>query len=132
MEKLLEFEVSAVIPATPEELYRAWLDSELHTAMTGGEAVVSAELGGEFSAWDGYISGSNLELTPAERIVQSWRTMEFDDNEGDSRVTISFAVVEGGTQITIVHADLPPHGTQYIQGWEDHYFTPMCAYFGDG
>jgi hypothetical protein len=34
------FTLSEVIAAKPEEIYRAWLSSEGHTAMTGSPAVV--------------------------------------------------------------------------------------------
>ena len=71
---MIEFTVSDTIPATPAEIYSAWLSDEGHTEMTGGEANCSGEVGGEFDAWDGYISGVNLELDENARIVQSWRT----------------------------------------------------------
>ena len=73
------FTLTATIPASPEEIYEAWLDSLGHSEMTGGEANMSGQVGAEVSAWDGYISGRNLELIPGERIVQSWRTTEFAD-----------------------------------------------------
>ena len=66
------FEVSDVVSADPATVYNAWLDSIGHTEMTGGEAECSNELGGTFTAWDGYISGQNLELEPPHRIVQAW------------------------------------------------------------
>ena len=33
---MIEFTVSDIIPASPDEVYRAWLSSEGHTGMTGG------------------------------------------------------------------------------------------------
>jgi activator of HSP90 ATPase len=68
------FTVSGVVPATPVDVYEAWLSSEGHTAMTGSPATVDGNMGGEFSAWDGYIFGRTLELTPNQRIIQAWRT----------------------------------------------------------
>jgi uncharacterized protein YndB with AHSA1/START domain len=70
----LEFIISTLLPATPDEVYQAWLSSDGHSQMTGSPATVSAQVGGEFSAWDGYIHGKNLELRRGTRIVQSWRT----------------------------------------------------------
>jgi len=125
----IEFEVSALIPASPEVVYEAWLDSEGHTKMTGGEAKVSSEVGGEFEAWDGYIQGRNLELEYGKRIVQSWRTSEFADDEADSRIEITFDREGDGTKVTLRHTNLPPHGEQYEQGWVDSYFVPMQEYF---
>jgi uncharacterized protein YndB with AHSA1/START domain len=79
------FILTATIPASPEDVYQAWLDSVGHSEMTGGEATMSDEVGAEVSAWDGYISGRNLELIPGERIVQAWRTAEFGDEHEDRR-----------------------------------------------
>jgi uncharacterized protein YndB with AHSA1/START domain len=125
----VEFEVSAIVPASPERIYHAWLKSEEHSRMTGGEAKVSAVVGEAFEAWDGYIQGVNLELDPAQRILQSWRTSEFSEGEPDSRLELIFEAAESGTRITIRHSQLPEHGMQYQQGWVDSYFTPMQAYF---
>ncbi len=127
----IDFEVSDVIPATPEEIYEAWLDSEEHSRMTGGQAKVSSNVGDTFEAWDGYIQGKNLELEFPGRILQEWRTTEFKETETDSRLEILFDSASVGTRVTIRHSNLPEHGMQYQQGWIDAYFEPMKAYFGD-
>jgi uncharacterized protein YndB with AHSA1/START domain len=126
----IKFEVSEIIPASPEQVYNAWLDSGKHGLMTGGSASVSAIAGETFEAWDGYIQGKNLELEPGKRILQSWRTSEFEDSEEDSLLEIFFTPEGGGTRVTIRHSNLPQHGMQYQQGWIDSYFTPMKDYFG--
>ena len=73
----LQFTTSVTIPASPNAIYSAWLDSAGHSAMTGAAAVCSAEIEGSFQAWDGFIKGRNLELQENTRIVQSWRTRRF-------------------------------------------------------
>jgi uncharacterized protein YndB with AHSA1/START domain len=125
----IEFVISALIPATPQEVYAAWLSSEGHSQMTGGSASITADVGGEFEAWDGYIQGKNLELIPGKRIVQSWRTSEFNADEPDSRIEITLESVADQTKLTLNHTGLPPHGTQYEQGWVESYFEPMKEYF---
>ena len=125
----VEFEVSDIISATPDQIYAAWLDSNEHSEMTGSPAIISSVVGGKFSAWDGYIHGTNLELEPSKRILQLWRTNEFEDSAEDSLLEILFDSVEYGTSIMIRHTQLPEHGMQYQQGWRDAYFTPMKAYF---
>ena len=127
----LEFKVSTFIPATPENIYAAWLDSQKHAEMTGGTANVNAIVGEDFQAWDGYIEGGNLELIPNEKIVQSWRTVDFTESEEDSHLEITLLQVENGTKITIIHSNLPPHGGQYQSGWDESYFQPMKNYFED-
>lgn len=125
----IEFEISDLIPASPNEVYAAWLDSDEHTQMTGGRAVVSAKVGEPFEAWDGYIQGRNLELVPGRRILQHWRTTEFDESCGDSLLEILLDPEGDGTRVTVRHSDLPEHGMQYRQGWADAYFNPMKQYF---
>jgi uncharacterized protein YndB with AHSA1/START domain len=125
----IQFELSTVIKAPIEDVFTAWLDSEKHSAMTGGEAVVSNQTGDSFSAWDGYITGKNLEIKPYEKIVQSWRTSDFEKSEPDSRLEILFKTAQEGTKLILIHSSLPPHGTQYEQGWIDNYFIPIKEYF---
>jgi len=127
----IQFEVFDVIPATPEAVYNAWLNSEEHGLMTGGSAHVSAVIGDTFEAWDGYIQGKNLELESPKRILQSWRTSEFEDSEEDSLLEVLFTPEGKETRVTIWHSNLPKHGMQYRQGWVDSYFTPMKEYFAE-
>jgi uncharacterized protein YndB with AHSA1/START domain len=125
-----DFKLTAIIPASPQEIYDAWLDNLAHSEMTGGKAIMSDRLGAAISAWDGYISGRNLQLVPAERIVQSWRTTEFADEHEDSVVSVVLEEVDGGTLLTLVHANVPDEHTSYEQGgWQQYYFEPMQEYF---
>lgn len=126
----VSFELIDTIPAAPEAIYNVWLDSVGHATMTGSPAQASAIPGEPFSAWDGYISGTNLELDPGRRILQAWRTSGFPPEAPDSRLEILLAAHTGGTQVTIRHSALPEDSMQYYQGWIDFYFNPMKAYFG--
>jgi uncharacterized protein YndB with AHSA1/START domain len=126
------FTLKATIPATPEEIYRAWLDSLAHSEMTGGKASMSDRIGAEVSAWDGYISGRNLALIPRERIVQSWRTSEFSDEHEDSVVTVVLEQVGDDTLLTLEHSNVPDELRSYEGGgWQSNYFEPMVAYFSE-
>lgn len=127
----IEFVVSTLLPATPHEVYDTWMTSEGHSAMTGSPATISPEVGGEFDAWDGYIHGKNLVLEPGVVIVQSWRTSEFSGDEKDSLVEINLKPVGDQTELTLRHSELPPHGTQYEEGWVESYFEPMKEYFSN-
>src|SRR5215469_2847147 len=124
------FTLTTTIPASPQEIYEAWLDSVVHSEMTGGEASMSDATGAQVSAWDDYISGRNLELVPAERIVQSWRTTQFTDEHEDSVIVVTLEQVEDGTLLTLVHSNVPEGQTGYERGgWQEHYFEPMKEYF---
>src|SRR5512137_897347 len=111
------FEISDLIPASPEHIYHAWLDAAEHGAFTGGTATGKAKVGSKFTAWDGYISGTNLELEPNRRIVQSWRTTEFPADSPDSLLEILLVAQGERTKITLVHSNIPEgQGQDYYQG----------------
>jgi uncharacterized protein YndB with AHSA1/START domain len=124
------YTLTTTIPASAQEIYEAWLDSLAHTEMTGSEAVMSDKVGDEVEAWDGYITGRNLELVPGERIVQSWRTTQFTDEHEDSIITVTLEETEDGTLLTLVHSNVPKEQISYERGaWQKHYFEPMQEYF---
>jgi uncharacterized protein YndB with AHSA1/START domain len=59
--------ISEVIPATPQRIFSAWMDSAQHSAFTGDEATLVNEVGGELRAAGGYIQGRTLELSSHRR-----------------------------------------------------------------
>jgi uncharacterized protein YndB with AHSA1/START domain len=125
----MEFTLTTKIDATAEQIYKTWLSSEGHTNMTGGDATISDKVGDSFTSWNDYIKGENIALDPYKRIVQSWRTSEFEEQEADSQIEILFNEVAGKTELTLIHTNLPESGAQYRKGWENHYFQPMNQYF---
>jgi activator of HSP90 ATPase len=125
-----DFTLTATFNAKPQAIYKAWLSTQGHTLMTGSPAKVDGRTGGDFTAWDGYIWGTFLELDENKRIVQVWRTAEFTEEHEDSHVEVLLEEVNGGTKLTLVHTKVPEGQDGYIKGWEDFYFTPMKEYFG--
>ena len=113
-------ELKEVFPVSAKELYEAWLDGDKHAEMTGGPASGTAEVGTEFTAWGGYIWGANQSLEPHSKIVQTWRTSEFAEDDDDSIVEVHFNEVVNGTELTIKHTNIPEGQTQYEKGWDDH------------
>ncbi|MCX5974054.1 MAG: SRPBCC domain-containing protein [Coprothermobacterota bacterium] len=129
--KTTTIQQTVVIPATtPEEVYDALLDSKTHTALTGSFAKISAKIGGAFTAWDGYISGKNLELEQGRRIVQERVTTGWPKNASPSRVTINLLPIKQGTEISLLQENVPAKdATAYDQGWHDYYWKPMVRFF---
>src|SRR5262245_2023571 len=124
------FTLTDVIPAPPAAIYDAWLSSRGHGEMTGSKASQSPRIGAKVMAWGGYISGKNLELVPGRRIVQSWRTTKFTNDDPDSKIAVTLRPVPGGTRIILRHSNVPDSHTSYERGgWQKSYFTPMKAYF---
>jgi uncharacterized protein YndB with AHSA1/START domain len=123
--------VSALIPASPQAVYDAWLSSEGHAKMTGAAASIEPHVGGKHCAWDGYISGETLELEPGKRIVQTWRASDFPDGAGHSQIVVKLEEEDGKTRLLIDHTDIPDgHGERFQSGWLEYYVNPMIAHFG--
>jgi uncharacterized protein YndB with AHSA1/START domain len=121
-------EVTRVIKAPARRIYEAWMDPEEHALMTG--AATSGGEDGNYTAWDGYIEGRTVTAEPYTRIVQSWRTSEFPDGTPDSTLTIELTEVADGTEVKLVHTNIPAgQGDDYAAGWKDYYFDPMEKYF---
>ena len=120
------------IPAKTGEIYDAYIDAEKHSTFTGSSATSDPKVGGEFTAWDGYIKGRYLELEPGRRIVQEWRSSDFPEGSSASKLELTLKEVEGGTQISMVHSNVPEEIVDDIaQGWKDFYWEPMKKYFRD-
>ncbi|HVH41475.1 MAG TPA: SRPBCC domain-containing protein [Labilithrix sp.] len=122
--------VSTTIPAAPTTLYLAWLNAEQHSAMTGGVAKIDSQVGGKFTAWNGYITGKLVILDLGRRIVMSWRTTDFPRDDPDSRVELHLEALGGSTRLTVLHTDIPEgQSEKYRETWNEKYFTPMRTFF---
>lgn len=127
-----EFTVSETLGTSAETIYTAWLSTQGHTLMTGSPAKVDGRVKGEFTAWDGYIWGTFLDLEANKRILQVWRTGEFPDDAEDSQVEVLLEETNGKTKVTLIHTNIPEEQAEsYKQGWEDFYFKPMRGFFGE-
>ena len=118
---------SVTINASPHDVYEALMDSEKHSRFTGAKASISREIGAAFSAYDGALSGTILELVPDVKIVQSWRASDEGWTPGHySTATFSLDAVDGGTQLTFVQTGVPEQSFEDIsQGWRDYYWDKM-------
>ncbi len=125
--------LSVLLLAFPEEVFDAYVDARLHTAMTGAPATIEPTVGGSFSAWDGYIRGKNVLLERPRRIVQTWSAADFPEGAKPSILTLEFAEHDGETKLTLTHEDLPEGtGPRFTDGWRDFYFIPMEEFFAKG
>jgi len=127
----MKFTLKTTIKATAEEIYSTWLSSDGHTSMTGGKATVSNKVGENFTAWDGYISGKNISLESNYKIIQSWRSSQFEESEEDSIIEVILNESNDETELTLIHSNIPESGEHYKEGWDEHYFQPMRLYFSN-
>lgn len=125
-----QFSLKVKLPASPQEVFDAWLSSEAHTAMTGGTAHIDPKIGGAFDAWDGYIRGKTLALDSGRSIKQSWRTAHFGPDDPDSIIEVLLEPDGDSTLLTLIHSEVPDGQTSYEEeGWSQYYFEPMQRRF---
>ncbi len=116
---------SVTIKASPHEVYEALLDSGKHAQFTGSNAHINREVGGRYTAFDGYSEGENIQLIQDKKIVQSWRASDWIQDYY-SRVTFILDRVEDGTQLTFTQTGVPEEQFEDIsQGWWDFYWHPL-------
>ena len=119
-----------VLPAPAAALFEMYLDPEVHAAFTGAPAKISDEPGSPFEAFGGLLLGTMLQVIKPRLIVQSWRSVNFADEDPDSTLIIAFMPEEDGDgRIDLVHLDVPEGDYQGVSGgWESRYFTPWLSY----
>lgn len=116
--------------AKPVQVYDAFVNPKKHAEFTGAAATGKAEVGAEYTAWDGYITGKHIELIPARKIVDEWKTTQWPEGYPPARLELSFEVEEDGTALTMIHSDVPSEQADaYRQGWTDYYWEPLRKYF---
>jgi activator of HSP90 ATPase len=122
-----DYRQTIVFKASPHDVYEALMDSEKHAAFTGAAADISREIGGAFSAWDGYLVGSNLALEPDRKILQDWRATDWPEG-ATSTVTFLLEPVDEGTRLFFSHEGIPADFyDDIVQGCQDYYWEPMKA-----
>jgi activator of HSP90 ATPase len=123
---------SIVLPAPAARLFEMYLDPIAHGAFTGFPVTIGEKPGATFAAFGGQLSGTILAVVQSRLIVQSWRSVKFNASDADSKLVLSFSLVEGQSEqgrIDLVHVDVPPHDFQDVTaGWQKYYWTPWQAY----
>ena len=114
--------------ASPEELFRTYLDSKKHAAVIGDRVSISRKVGGKFVAFDGMISGRNLLIVPKRLIVQSWRAKPWKKRDPDSILILLFSKAPGGGRIDLAHVNVPAYDHAGVtKGWHKYYWNPWKA-----
>ena len=116
--------------ADPNEIYEALIDSKKHSKFTGSKAVIINDVGGKFTAYDGWIQGINIELVPGKKIVQKWRGDDWTEGHY-SIATFKMKKIDGGTRLEFTQTNVPEeHYKSIYDGWFEHYWEKMKKTFG--
>jgi uncharacterized protein YndB with AHSA1/START domain len=95
------------------------------TAAPKNPTQISREVGGEFSLFEGYITGRHIELAPGERIVQAWRATRWDPHVY-SIVRFELTEEGAGTKIVFDHTGFPVGQVEHLAGgWKGNYWEPL-------
>ena len=116
-----------IIPAAPEEVYKALTNPDEIRFWTGEEALMSTEPGSEFELFEGSIAGKNLAFETNRKIEQEWY---FGEQEAPSLVTIKLHPHKKGTSVELQHTNIPEDAyADIVEGWDEAYFGNLLAYF---
>jgi activator of HSP90 ATPase len=116
--------------ASPHDLYEIIMDSKKHAAFSGEGAKMSRVIGGKFSAYGGWVRGTNLKLVPGRLIVQAWRGEDWPEGHY-SKATFLFSKTKIGTKLTFSQTGVPAELYADINtGWKSEYWEKMKAVLG--
>lgn len=91
-------------------------------------AMISAEPGGTFFLFGGYISGRHVELVPNQRIVQAWRAMSWEPGVY-SIARFELTEQAGGTKLVFDHRGFPTGESAHLaSGWKSNYWEPLAKF----
>jgi activator of HSP90 ATPase len=122
-----DFKKYFIIPAEPEEVYTALTNSFTIELWSGYSAIMDSNVGTEFSLWDGDITGKNIEIVENKKVVQEWY---FGDQTEESIVTINIFENKKGTQVELIHKNIPDEDYENIVvGWNEYYFGAIKTFF---
>ncbi|TYR36802.1 ATPase [Sphingobacterium phlebotomi] len=116
-----------IVPAPPEDIYKA-LTTEITIRLWTGDGVqIDLQEGGEFSMWDGTITGRFIQLDPYKKIVQQWY---FGEQEEASIVTIKLHEDKRGTSFEVQHTNIPDEAfDDIVEGWNDTYMASLIEFY---
>jgi predicted ester cyclase/uncharacterized protein YndB with AHSA1/START domain len=117
------------LAAPPTEVFQALTDPKEHSRFTGGKSVINAKEGGEFSYFDGLVSGVFLDVREPSRIVQSLRGRDWPEGHTATVDQKIEARAEGlRTYVRISEENVPvDHLDAVLAGWSE-YWDKLAGY----
>jgi uncharacterized protein YndB with AHSA1/START domain len=117
-----------ILPAPPSLVYAALTTPITIQLWTGEPAVMSTEVGSEFSLWNESIVGKNLAFEENKLIQQEW----YFGEEEESIVTIKLHEHPKGTSVELNHQNIPEDAFEDIcEGWDEAYFGNLKIFYAE-
>lgn len=112
--------IRRTLSVPPDRVYQAWTDPQLARRflcpeeLTVSDAAFDVRVGGHYriamltSEGESFVAhGTYREVVPAQRLVMTWAWEEDDPADvHESLLTLEFAPLEDGTQLTLTHENL--------------------------
>jgi activator of HSP90 ATPase len=114
------------INAMAEDVYACLTNPHTIELWSGSPAVMPEEPGGEFSWFDGDITGTIVKLIPNRIVEQEWF---FGKKYQPSLVIIKLRESGGVTEIKIVQTGIPDEDYENISaGWEEYVIEGIATF----
>ena len=76
-----------------------------------------------------FLKGKTLLAKKNQMFVQTWRAKEWGKEKLDSILTFVFRPIESGTELEMIHANVPDDDAESVKkGWNDYYWKPWQDY----
>ena len=114
----------------PGELFECFADVRRVSVYAGSDTKLSFAVGGEFSLFDGNITGKIVDIQPRQKLAMTWRFSAWPAGHY-SMVTLSFAPSAYGTTVGLVQESIPVTEIDATRdGWNRFYWERISACFG--
>ena len=136
MTRTVEAECTFHVPA--RVLYAAFLDSHNLSRMTLSSSTISGVEGGEFTMFNGGVTGRIRELSPPLKITQDWRFSQWPKDEY-SNLELTFEPLgDQKTRLKIKQSEIPEHDAHgnsrqdelVLNGWKSKFFVGLEKVLG--
>lgn len=135
MSRRMELKFERVVAAPPAKVFTAWLDPKVKgTCWHASDELVFNPKAGQFfymlhDVWPHY--GRFIKVEKPARVQLTWMSPNTSGQE--SVVTVRFKKKGAGTQMTLVHSNLPNDagGRAHNDGW-NYYLDLFAEQFGKG
>ncbi|MBI2630494.1 SRPBCC domain-containing protein [Candidatus Pacearchaeota archaeon] len=114
-----------IFDTNPHNLYEYIINPRKQTKLTNAKATNTMKEGGKFSAYDDYITGTNLKLIPDKKIIQNWTCSDFPPGVF-TEVTFELKLKGNQTELIFTQTGIPDdYYEDLVQGWEEFYWKPI-------
>ncbi len=111
------------INAPVRKVWDALVNPKLIKEWSGSNAEMSDQEGEGFKLWNGDIFGKNIQIVKHEKLVQEWSEKEW---KTPSHLTFTLHPKNNGTQLVLVHENVPDSEFKSINnGWDEYYLGPL-------